>query len=154
MFFETISSKPVKLETTHLGGSYRPTMPDDLEPGLQTGLLAAPWRLLMQIGGSSPTTVGMEVADCLVVGRSDPTANYHPNLDLTPYGGQEHGVSRRHARVLQQDKALYIEDLGSVNGTRINGFELEANRPYRLRDGDELEFGRVRVTVRFVRAPY
>jgi pSer/pThr/pTyr-binding forkhead associated (FHA) protein len=127
-------------------------MPDRDAP--RTGLLAPPWRLLMQIGGDNQTTVGMEVSDTIVLGRTDPLTDFHPELDLTPYGGQENGVSRRHVTITQGGKALYVKDLGSTNGTRINGFQLEANQLYRLRDGDELELGRVRITVRFVRSPY
>ena len=122
----------------------------------QTSRLTAPWRLLLQIGGQNQTTVGIEVKDRIVLGRSDPVATYYPDLDLSPYGGQEGGVSRRHAAIIQDDdnQALYIEDLNSTNGTRINGFSLEPRRRYRLRDGDELEFGRVQMILRFVRSPY
>jgi hypothetical protein len=118
--------------------------------------LSAPWRLLLQIGGTNQTTVGIEVRDEIVLGRSDPAANYYPDLDLTPYGGQEGGISRRHSLISQdtENKALYIEDLNSTNGTRINGFSLEPHRRYRLRDGDELELGRIRIVLRFVRSPY
>jgi pSer/pThr/pTyr-binding forkhead associated (FHA) protein len=100
--------------------------------------------------------VGIEVRDRIVIGRGDPVAHFDPDLDLTPYGGQEGGVSRRHAMVIRDDdnRTLYLEDLGSTNGTRINGFLLEAHRRYRLCDGDEIELGRVRMTLRFVRSPF
>ncbi|HVO69097.1 MAG TPA: FHA domain-containing protein, partial [Aggregatilineaceae bacterium] len=122
----------------------------------QTGRLSPPWRLLLQIGGQTQTTVGIEVKERIVLGRSDPVANFYPELDLSPYGGQEGGVSRRHATILQDDdtKALYVEDMNSTNGTRINGFSLEPRRRYRLRDGDELELGGVQMVLRFVRSPY
>ena len=134
-----------------------PVMPDtERDARASTSRLAAPWRLLMQIGGENQTTVGIEVKGRIVLGRGDPVANYYPDLDLSPYGGQEGGVSRRHATIIQDDenKALYLEDLGSTNGTRINGFSLESRRRYRLRDGDELEFGKVQMILRFVRSPY
>jgi pSer/pThr/pTyr-binding forkhead associated (FHA) protein len=138
--------------TSFLGDPQRPVMQERSIP--RTGLLAPPWRLLMQIGGDSQTTVGMEVRDQIVVGRADPLAEYLPDLDLSPYGGQQNGVSRKHIIISQADKALYVQDLGTTNGTRINGFQLDSNQFYRLRDGDELELGRIRITVRFVRSPY
>jgi hypothetical protein len=146
------AQRSMKRETSFLGDAKRPMMPERANP--KTGLLAPPWRLLMQIGGDNQTTVGMEVRDQIILGRTDPLADYHPDLDLTPYGGQENGVSRRHLSIVQGDKALYVKDLGATNGTRINGFQLDPNQLYRLRDGDELELGRVRITVRFVRSPY
>lgn len=144
---------------TSLLSDKKPHLPMPLEERSSrpsTGLLTPPWRLLLQIGGQNQTTVGIEVKDRIVLGRSDPVGNFYPDLDLSPYGGQEGGVSRRHAVIVQDNdnQAIYLEDLNSTNGTRINGFSLEPHRRYRLRDGDELEFGRVRVMLRFVRSPY
>jgi hypothetical protein len=152
------TKEPGKRDTSLLSDAEaHPPMPaQERTARPQTGRLTAPWRLLMQIGGQNQTTVGIEVKNQIVLGRSDPVANFYPDLDLTPYGGQEGGISRRHATIVQDDenKALYIEDLNSTNGTRINGFALEPKRRYRLRDGDELELGRIRITLRFVRSPY
>lgn len=147
----------VKRDTSYLGElPKRPLMPAEEVPAPTTAArLAPPWRILLQIVGQSQTTVGIEVRDKITIGRSDPVANFYPELDLAPYGGQPHGVSRRHAQVTQGEdhKALYIEDLGSANGTRINGFALEPRRRYRLRDGDELEFGSLQTVLKVVRAP-
>lgn len=146
-----------KPQTSLLNDHVPPVMPEkERTARAVSARLPAPWRLLMQIGGENQTTVGIEVKGRIVLGRGDPVANYYPDLDLSPYGGQEGGVSRRHAAIVQDDenKALYLEDLGSTNGTRINGFSLEPRRRYRLRDGDELEFGRVQMILRFVRSPY
>lgn len=149
---------PISRETSFLdeSKSYPPMPPDERPARGQTARLAAPWRLLLQIGGQNQTTVGIEVKDRIVLGRGDPLANFYPDLDLTPYGGQEGGISRRHAVIIQDNdnKALYLEDLNSTNGTRINGFSLEPRRRYRLRDGDEIELGRIRINMRFVRSPY
>ena len=154
MFADSVSDPMIPRETSILGNAQHPVMAEHNDPYPPTGLLAPPWRLLMQIGGDNRTTVGMEVVDRIVIGRTDPDASFHPDLDLSPYRGQEHGVSREHAAITRGDKSLFIEDLESTNGTRINGFELEPHHPYRLRDGDELELGRVRIIVRFVRAPF
>ena len=47
-------------------------------------------------------------------------------------------VSRRHARVYPQERGVWVEDLGSKNGTFLNGERLEPGKPARLRDGDTL----------------
>jgi pSer/pThr/pTyr-binding forkhead associated (FHA) protein len=73
------------------------------------------------------------------------------DVDMTPYNGLQYGVSRRHAMLYIEVMHLYIQDMGSTNGTRINGFTLEPGRAYRLRNGDEIEFGQLRTQVRFVR---
>lgn len=46
-------------------------------------------------------------------------------------------VSRRHARIRLEDDRYLLEDLGSKNGTFVNGQEL--GEPYCLQDGDEIQ---------------
>ena len=111
-----------------------------------------PWRLLLQIGSENRTTLGVSVTDEMLVGREDSRLGQMPEIDLAPFDGLTNGVSREHARIHYEDATLYIEDLDSTNGTRINGFQLKPHLRYRLRDGDELEFGRLRAVLRFVRS--
>ncbi len=147
------AQRPAKNDTVVLNngdlpkGSARETLP-------RTGALTPPWRLLMHVGGDHQTTVGLEVKERIMIGRADPVADYHPDFDLTPYGGQENGVSRRHAVIIREENGLYVEALQAVNGTRINGTLLETGQRYRLRDGDEMALGRLRIVVRFVRSPF
>jgi len=49
-------------------------------------------------------------------------------------------VSQVHARVFRRDGGVYIEDLGSRNGTLLNGRPLSTAQ--RLRRGDRVQFGR------------
>jgi pSer/pThr/pTyr-binding forkhead associated (FHA) protein len=52
----------------------------------------------------------------------------------------DHGsVSRRHARVVRVDSDYLAVDLGSANGTRVNGQRI--TRPTPLQDGDRLQIG-------------
>jgi pSer/pThr/pTyr-binding forkhead associated (FHA) protein len=53
-------------------------------------------------------------------------------------------VSRRHAVVRPIEGGLEIEDLGSANGTCVNGEAIKTAQ--RLRNGDVVEIGRVRIT--------
>jgi pSer/pThr/pTyr-binding forkhead associated (FHA) protein len=124
----------------------------DRGPRPPTDVVTPPWRLLVQMNGENRTSLGLPVKPEMLVGRTDSEGRAQPDLDLGPYDGLRNGVSRRHARITYEDGALYIQDMESTNGTRINGYELAPGRVYRLRDGDELEFGRIRVVIRFVRA--
>lgn len=123
----------------------------DRGPRPSTDVLAPPWRLLLQIGSENQTTVGLSLRERTILGRSDNSKQSDIDLDLTPYGAYQNGVSRHHAAITHHDGTVYIEDLGSTNGTRINGFQLTSNQKYRLRDGDEVELARIRLVVRFVR---
>ena len=55
-------------------------------------------------------------------------------------------VSRRHARLVIGSGLATLEDLGSKNGTFVNGIRLSA--PVALRDGDEVRVGSVPMTLR------
>ena len=71
-----------------------------------------------------------------IIGR-DPVSTIH--LDAV-------GVSRRHARILVQDHDAILEDLGSKNGSSVNGHALEGS--VALKDGDEIHLGPVVVLYR------
>ena len=51
----------------------------------------------------------------------------------------ERNVSRRHARFFRATGSVFLEDLGSANGTRVNGERLAARR--RIRPGDLVQIG-------------
>jgi len=50
-------------------------------------------------------------------------------------------VSRNHARVFEADGGCFIEDLGSINGTFVNGEALSAQEPFLLKAGDVISIG-------------
>lgn len=51
-------------------------------------------------------------------------------------------VSRNHALVVRRRDGLYLDDLGSLNGTYINRVRTESHK---LKDGDELQIGKYRL---------
>ncbi|MDR1884966.1 MAG: FHA domain-containing protein [Synergistaceae bacterium] len=62
-----------------------------------------------------------------VLGRSGETLEFFSGI-MT--------VSRRHARVESRGDAWQIEDLGSTNGTWVNGARIDPGRPLPLKPGD------------------
>lgn len=90
---------------------------------------------------SDPVVV--ELKDQLIVGRADTTSPRQPNIDMTPYGALEKGVSRIHAAIERNEDVLTLVDMGSSNGTHLNGQRLVPDSPRVLRDGDEVRFGKM-----------
>jgi len=84
----------------------------------------------------------------ITVGREDPSSGIFPDVDLTPYGGEDGGVSRRHARLMHIGGDYFVEDLQSTNYTKLDGQRLPAHVRERLEDGARLDFGRVAVIFR------
>ncbi len=60
-------------------------------------------------------------------------------------------VSKQHVHFSPVENPLWVCDLGSSNGTSVNGTRLTVRRPIRITNGDELCFGRV--WARFFQAP-
>ncbi|MCS6800987.1 MAG: FHA domain-containing protein [Chloroflexota bacterium] len=69
--------------------------------------------------------------DVAPLGRAEDNAVVLPDL----------AVSRHHAQIARRDGAVVIVDLGSLNGTVVNGVRLAARQPFALRDGDRIEIG-------------
>ena len=78
------------------------------------------------------------------VGRVDPVTGIKPDIDLTPVDGKR-SISRRHARI-RRDKGggfSVIEDVGTMNGTFVNGVRLVAGRGAPVVAGDTVVFGTI-----------
>jgi hypothetical protein len=104
--------------------------------------------LKVEITGAEP--ILLKTKPEIVFGRRDPATGAMPDVDLTPFAGYRMGVSRRHAAVRRSgDTALELWDLGSSNGTFVNGVRLPPHKAHRLRDGDELKLGQMTMRVYF-----
>ena len=57
-------------------------------------------------------------------------------------------VSRRHFRLLLVSRQIMVEDLGSTNGTAVNGLPLSPGVRQPLEDGSRLQTGNLELTVR------
>lgn len=99
--------------------------------------------LSVEEGGRIELPLSKEV----IIGRLDASHAVFPDVDLTSEQGAEKGVSRRHARVSRRDDQVFIEDLNSLNGTFLNATRLVPELPYPLRGGDQVQLGRLVLTV-------
>ena len=89
------------------------------------------WSVDVEKGVKSLRGLHVDILGPVVIGRS-------PSSDIVidePY------VSASHARFTIQGPALVLEDLGSTNGTMVNGPIIE--QPVTLRDTDEVQVGDV-----------
>jgi len=87
----------------------------------------------------------------VLVGRVDAATGLARNrlaVDLAKLDPQRQ-VSRQHAQILVRADGVFIQDLRSANGTKLNGRRLTDGERVALRDGDWVEFGPV--GLRFVR---
>lgn len=87
---------------------------------------------LIPADGSQPTTITRDVT---IVGRK---------RGLCDLVVDHHGVSKLHCAIAKTDGLLFIRDLGSTNGTKVNGQRVTRGA---LLPGDELAFGNMKFRV-------
>ncbi len=70
-----------------------------------------------------------------------------PDIDLSPYQAYANGVSRLHAVIKREGNQVLLMDLGSSNGTYVNGKRLNPNSEQGLKNGDVVALGKLKVQV-------
>ncbi len=94
--------------------------------------------------------ISLPVAEELTLGRFGPNdEGQKPDVALNDFAAEQNGISRRHAKLIRKNSLVYLMDLGSTNGTFLNGQRLLPNAQRMLRRGDEIYLGYLRVYIRF-----
>lgn len=96
---------------------------------------------------SAMTPLVITFKDEIVIGRRDPATQDAPEVDLSPYGAYQMGISRRHAIIRLRSKRLEVYDLGSRNGTYVNGKRLTAHQPVTLSNGATVRIGKLEMKI-------
>jgi len=81
------------------------------------------------------------------LGRTSEGQPIMPDIDLSPYQAFSSGVSRMHAILKSDGRQAFVMDLGSANGTYVNGRRLAANAEEPLKHGDVLSLGKLKMQI-------
>ncbi|HLZ71642.1 MAG TPA: FHA domain-containing protein [Dehalococcoidia bacterium] len=126
-----------------------PTMSIPAPPSPPSGL-----QIAFDLSGPAASSRYEMQGDEVTIGRRDAESGIYPELDfdgndiVIEAGERVHAVSRRHGRIFREGDVLKFEDLGSTNGSTINGAAVLAKDPQPLKDGDIIVLGRTcRITV-------
>jgi hypothetical protein len=106
------------------------------------------WRILLTPDHTTNVPFGLIIQDDAKLGRGDDV-----DLDLTPFITDKMSVSREHALLRPRPSALFLIDLGSRNGTFVNGFPVGPGIATRLNDDDSIALGNLHFTVNIIFAP-
>jgi pSer/pThr/pTyr-binding forkhead associated (FHA) protein len=98
---------------------------------------------LVDTGEIIPTAEKKE----FVIGRNSEGQTNIPDIDLTPYDAYTAGVSRTHVYIKMDQSGFTVRDLGSANGTRLNGHRIAAHTENKIKHGDILTLGTLKVQV-------
>ena len=75
--------------------------------------------------------------DEVLIGRTSASTNVHPDIDL----GSDVGVSRKHAMLKRSGDGWVVVDLGSTNGTQVDGKVLPAGEERAVGEGAVIHVG-------------
>lgn len=118
--------------------------------GAPSGQETTPLAIRLKIGAKK-REIEIPLDKVIHLGRLDPTSNVFPEIDLSDDDVIDKAISRRHARILKQDNRVIVEDLGSVNGTFVNGNRLAPYLPETVSDGDTLQLGRLLIEIKIIK---
>jgi len=118
-------------------------MPDASAAPVMPAATAAPALVARLIVEADNQEFDLSGKDNVTIGREDAVSNIFPDVDLTPHGGEEGGVSRLHARIFVESDQYMLEDENSTNFTFLNRQRLTGKTPTPLHDNDEVKLGRV-----------
>jgi hypothetical protein len=96
---------------------------------------------LYTIGSTAPIAVRDDQE--FILGRGLRNIKAEKLVDLTPFGGEENGVSHRHAMICRTDNRYEIVDLDSTNGTVLDTKRILSNVHYPLPSGSRLRLGKM-----------
>ncbi len=109
--------------------------------------------LVLRVRGSTETfeTRPQKSDHEIIIGRSTKGSVLAPDIDLSNKQATDLGVSRLHLSISYDadHNAVLIADLGSANGSFLNGQRLMAREVRVLRHGDELRLGKLVLMVSF-----
>jgi FHA domain len=115
--------------------------PTSLDMSDQSG--TALWLSILDFG----ELVAVPERKEFTLGRASSDQPIIPDVDLTPFNAYKAGVSRLHATIRLNGEKMTIVDLGSANGTQLNGEKIEPNVPYDLMHGDVVKLGRLKIQI-------
>jgi pSer/pThr/pTyr-binding forkhead associated (FHA) protein len=85
------------------------------------------------------------------LGRAVEGQSVLPDVDLTAYDAFTQGVSRMHSNLRIDNGEVYLTDLGSSNGTKINGQKIVPHVDYVVHHGDLIVLGKMKIQVLLIR---
>lgn len=110
-----------------------------VDPRMRTGAFAIDARLREGRGGTGAGSLLLPTGERLELDEHTVTIGRMPNSTIVL---ADPNVSRNHAEIRTHGTGWVLVDLGSTNGSRVNGGRIASHE---LHDGDELQFGNTRI---------
>jgi hypothetical protein len=96
--------------------------------------------------------VGLDIYGDVILGRGADVPG-SPDIDLSNLNAEQVGVSRRHALIRPGRSKLYLIDLGSTNGTYVNGVPVSKGMAQVLRGNDSISLAGLSMVIEIIKSP-
>ncbi len=111
---------------------------------VNTSVFALPPQMMLYAAGSAQPFIINNQRE-IVLGRAVP-GSPAPTVDLSSLNAHLMGVSRQHATIRAHGNGKWtLADMGSSNGTWLNGTRLKLGQVETLRDGDQIRLGQLAI---------
>ncbi len=81
------------------------------------------------------------------LGRITEAQKVIPDIDLSPHNAYKAGVSRIHASINTGGAQTTFKDLGSSNGSRLNGIKIAPHAEHTVQHGDIITLGALKIQI-------
>ena len=134
---------PIPFEAPSQAGFPPPSPPPEAEHG---GPVGKRWKLVFFETG---VNLFLHEQPEIKVGRYDSVTGLRPDIDLSDLDPKK-TTSRRHARIVREGgRFLVLEEIGTTNGTYVNGSRIGSGVRVEVKDGDWIQFGDVKTILKF-----
>lgn len=134
--------KPTTLPVKDMVDAQSATLADDSAPGQKPA-----FRGIALWVRNHPRPLIVDAQKGAILGRKVSDEDAPTLIDLTEHNAYKLGVSRRHAQLDCTGQGCLLIDLGSSNGTWVNGLRLQPYQPAVLKSGDRVYLARLEMIV-------
>ncbi|HNR47531.1 MAG TPA: FHA domain-containing protein [Anaerolineaceae bacterium] len=137
---DTLTTQSIRPSTADLPGAPAEAAPIPPVSGMGDAIVSLH---ILEAGKVIP----LEGRTEFTLGRAAEGQPILPDIDLSSYDAYTLGVSRLHAAIKIIGQRVVMVDLGSSNGTRVNGQKIIPNGDFPLSHGDMLSLGKLKIQV-------
>ncbi|NMC86218.1 MAG: FHA domain-containing protein [Anaerolineaceae bacterium] len=140
---DVLNTRSIKKTTSGLLES--PTVVPQVNPAPSAGKSSEPSISLHIV--DSGQVIHLKERKEFTLGRTVEGQPILPDVDLTPFDAFSLGVSRLHAALRIVNHDVVVTDLGSSNGTRVNGQKIVPHVDYPINHGDIVALGKLKIQI-------